>query len=140
MATRQEIVDEARSYVGTRFHHQARVKGVAVDCIGLLVGVARALGLFEHDNRSYSRHPDGHTLLEELEKVLDRVEEGAEPELGDVLVFWISERTKRPQHIAIKSDVGMIHTYAHIGKVVETHLTKAWRRRICAVFRFRGLE
>ena len=33
---RADIVEEARSWLGTPYHHQAALKGVGCDCIGLL--------------------------------------------------------------------------------------------------------
>lgn len=33
---RERILDEARTWVGTPFHHKARIKGVGVDCGGLI--------------------------------------------------------------------------------------------------------
>jgi NlpC/P60 family putative phage cell wall peptidase len=36
------IVAEARSWIGTPYHHQASLKGVGCDCIGLVRGIWRA--------------------------------------------------------------------------------------------------
>ena len=47
--TRQEVVREAREWLGTPFHHQAREKGVGTDCGGLVGGVAVALGIVPPD-------------------------------------------------------------------------------------------
>lgn len=130
------VVEKAREYLGTPFVHQGRLKGVGVDCVGLLTGVARELGISQRDDRTYARQPDGEKLLRVLREEMDEVPlEEARP--GDVAVFWISRRTRRPQHIAILSDVGMIHTYADVGRVVETNVGR-WRRRTCAVFRFKA--
>ena len=41
--TRAAIVAEARAWIGTRYRHQASVKGVGCDCLGLVRGVWRAL-------------------------------------------------------------------------------------------------
>ncbi|HXO72313.1 MAG TPA: peptidase P60, partial [Bradyrhizobium sp.] len=35
------IVAEARSWIGTRYCHQASLKGVGCDCLGLVRGVWR---------------------------------------------------------------------------------------------------
>ena len=45
MDLRQRIVEEARSWLGTPYHHQAMVKGAGVDCAMILVAVYRAVGL-----------------------------------------------------------------------------------------------
>ena len=39
---RGRIVRLARSWIGTPYHHQASVRGVGTDCIGLVRGVWRA--------------------------------------------------------------------------------------------------
>ena len=39
------IIQEARTWVGTRYHDHARIKGVGVDCAQLLVGVFEGTGL-----------------------------------------------------------------------------------------------
>ena len=61
-------------------------------------------------------------------------------EPGDILVFWINERNRRPQHIALKSDYGMIHTYQDIGRVVEHVMDFRWIERFICAYRFPGLE
>jgi len=38
-ASSEVIATLARSWVGTRYHHQAHKKGVGCDCIGLIIGV-----------------------------------------------------------------------------------------------------
>ena len=42
-ATREQILVEARAWIGTPYRHQASLKGVGCDCLGLLRGVWRAL-------------------------------------------------------------------------------------------------
>src|SRR6266446_2419395 len=41
--SRTTIVAEARSWVGTPYRHQASLKGVGCDCLGLVRGVWRAV-------------------------------------------------------------------------------------------------
>ena len=38
-----EVLTETRGWIGTPYHHQASLKGVGTDCLGLLRGVWRAL-------------------------------------------------------------------------------------------------
>jgi NlpC/P60 family putative phage cell wall peptidase len=40
---RAAIIAEARSWIGTPYHHQASVKAIGCDCLGLVRGVWRAL-------------------------------------------------------------------------------------------------
>lgn len=138
MVTGRQIVKEARTYIGTPFHHQGRLKGIGVDCVGLLTGVVKALGMLDYDNTTYSRDPDGATLMNELKKVADEISIQTAA-IGDVLVFWISSKTKKPQHLAIKTEKGIIHTYAHVRKVVETSFDSVWTKRLVAAFRMKGV-
>ena len=43
MTTRTRIIAEARAWIGTPYRHQASLKGVGCDCLGLVRGVWRAL-------------------------------------------------------------------------------------------------
>lgn len=49
MATRQSVVTEAETWLRTRYHHCARVKGVGVDCAQLLIAVYGGLGMLAAD-------------------------------------------------------------------------------------------
>lgn len=145
------IITEARSWLGTRFHHQGRVKATAthkggVDCIGLVLGVADALHiktkdgsgkLLSHfDEKGYHRLPDGHYLQAVLERHLHPLlVEDAKP--GDILLFSFD---KNPQHVGIRSEVGIIHCYAEARKVVEHRLDAVWQKRAVAAYRFEGVN
>lgn len=136
MITRNQVVYKAREYLGTPFHHIGRQKGLGVDCIGLVSGVAIELGITHHDLKAYSRQPDGETLLREFAKCLLPIPiEEAKP--GDVLVFKFG---RHPTHAGIKTDHGLIHTYAMLGLVVEHNLDAPWQKRLCAAFRYPGVE
>jgi cell wall-associated NlpC family hydrolase len=45
---RERIVNEAKSWIGTPYHHEARVKGAGVDCGMLLLEVYERSGLIPH--------------------------------------------------------------------------------------------
>jgi cell wall-associated NlpC family hydrolase len=53
-----EIVAAARSWLGTPWRHQGRLKGIAVDCGGLIIGVGRELRLLDFGTRAYGRIPN----------------------------------------------------------------------------------
>ena len=127
------MVEAARSYVGTPFHHQARAKGVGVDCVGLVVCAARDAGYAVEDTTVYARDPDGRSLVAALEGQMDRVD-GLWEE-GDVLTFWVV-RPDLPQHLGVYAGRTMIH--ARIGKAVAEHrLTPAILSKLHSVWRLR---
>ncbi len=138
--TGADIVAEARGWLGTRFHHQGRVNGVGVDCAGLVVGVAAALGLPVRDRSDYSRQPDGQMLELTCDEQLERIPvEQIQP--GDVLLMRFA---LEPQHLAIVGDyefggLSIIHAYAQMRRVVESRLDDVWLSRIVAAYRLPGV-
>lgn len=130
------IVTEARSWVGTPFHHQGRVKGAGVDCIGLAIMVGKACGKVPpgYDFNGYHRTPTGSTLVDVM-RASGFVDEVREPAPGDILVFRFDAD---PQHVAILSDTNtLIHAYAHARKVSEARFDSKWRAWQIAAFRFK---
>ena len=132
-----DVVSEARSWIGTPFKHQGRTKGVGVDCIGLVYGVAESLGLtpdeLPQEYIGYSRMPEQGRLREALDKYMDRISlSRAEP--GDVLLMTFA---RDPQHVAITTGNTIIHAYSLVKKCTEHSLSPKWTRRICGAYRFR---
>jgi cell wall-associated NlpC family hydrolase len=133
MVTRDAILAEARSWLGTPFQHQARVKGRGVDCAGVVVATALALGLDVTDLAGYSRTPDGQSLKAELDRQAVQVSEALP---GDI---YLMRFEREPQHLAFATDVGVLHAFSSARKVVEHSLDATWSARIVAVYRFREL-
>lgn len=157
MTTRTEIIEEARTWIGTKFHHQGRTrkKGLSkggCDCIGLLIGVAKSLEiksknypdkfLYEFDKTNYSRIPDGESLQNIFDDVLTKIEiNNIRP--ADVVLLKFE---KDPQHVGIITDykisntnyndytLGLIHSYASARKVVEHRFDELWKEKIVAAY------
>jgi hypothetical protein len=148
-ATREAIVAEARAWLGTPFLHQGRLKGVGVDCAGLVLGVARALELPHAEVGAYGRQPRAAQLEAELAAQMDPI---ALDELapGDVLLLRIE---RDPQHLAIvsaiealpggdRARIWVVHALGGKGldRCVEHVLDDRWLQRIIGAYRFRGAE
>lgn len=132
---RQAVVDGARKYLGVRFRHQGRT-GSFCDCAGLLVLTGKNLEIDVIDITAYGRMPDSNQLVEILEQQLEPIEiDEARP--GDIYLMHFGGP---PQHMAIKTDIGIIHSYALARKVVEHDLNDSWRSRIHAAYRIPGIE
>jgi len=138
--TRAQVVACARTYLSTPWHHQGRVKGPkgGIDCAGLIIGVARELGLADVDFTNYSRHPDGT-----LERICALHMRGIPLHLadfGDVLLFTFKTE---PEHLGIFSEIDgrrtVIHSYASAKKVVENDLDALWLSRIRGAYRIPGV-
>lgn len=143
MTTRTDIVECAREFLGTPFHHQARLKGVGVDCAGLCIGVARKFGLIDPawDITGYDRNPNGHTLMAACLQQLDPVDwDLMQP--GDVIMVRFDTH---PQHLGILGDyrhggLSIIHASGNAGSVIETRLMFSNAMQFVAAFKYRGIE
>jgi cell wall-associated NlpC family hydrolase len=136
MTTRAEITAAALSMVGTPFHANQRTPGVGMDCVGVLVCVARACGIPVEDRLAYSLQPNGE-LQGELESRLVRVH--SEPQEGDILMMQL-ERMGEPHHVAIViSDSRIVHAHAKARRTVMQSHTDYWRSVTRAVYRFKGV-
>ncbi len=40
-----KIVEKSREWIGTPFHEQGRQKGIGCDCVGLILGIAKEIGV-----------------------------------------------------------------------------------------------
>jgi NlpC/P60 family putative phage cell wall peptidase len=134
----QDIMATARSWLGTPWVHRGRLKGVGVDCGGLIIGVGRELGLLDFDTAAYGRIPDGQKLRALCDQYL-LPKPVSEIVPGDVLLMRF---TRHPQHLAIAGDRGepfsLIHAYADAGQCVEHGADQMWRRRIVAAYSFKS--
>ncbi len=142
MYTSDQILAAARSWIGTPFVHQGRLKGVGVDCVGLLVGVGRELGMVapDFDVEPYPRIPDGVTLLGRAGLHLTPAEPGAPLQPGDIVVVRFR---KYPQHFGIVGEhvhggLSIVHADALSDRCVETRLMFSPTMLHVATFKFPG--
>ena len=102
---RENVKRVAREWLGTPYHHRARVKGKGVDCAHVLIEIFVEAGIFERfDPGKYSRdwhlHRGEEMYLQSLEKIAgDPIKadtsihlwqaEGYKPLTGDVLLWRV---------------------------------------------------
>jgi NlpC/P60 family putative phage cell wall peptidase len=132
------VVDAARTFLGTPYRHQASLAGVGCDCLGLLRGVWRALYGSEPEAmpayRADLRDPTNAGALREAAERLLVAEAGAFA-AGQVVLFRLN-RTVEPKHCGITIGAErFIHAQERLG-VVEANLTDGWRGRVWGRFRF----
>lgn len=135
LVDRAAIVEAARSYVGTPFMHQGRLRGCGIDCAGLLMCVAYDLRMRDVRIDGYSRQPDERAFREALRDHLDAIPY-CDLAPGDILTFAFHAE----QHVAIvtKADpVWIVHAYEKVGRCVEHPLDMVWMRRVRGCYRFR---
>ena len=146
--TADSIVQCARSWIGTRYHHQGRLKADAprhrggVDCLGLLVGIARELQLCDadgtpladFDRTDYALNVASEPLCITLRRLL-REKAVADMAHGDVALFALD---RSPQHLAVLTSntliFHMIHAYASARAVVENRLDNQWKSKLAGVY------
>jgi len=72
--TRKEILESAESLIGLPFVHQGRSVVTGVDCVGLLVCIARMIGYPKIiDIEGYRRIPSAETIRETLAQNCDEI-------------------------------------------------------------------
>lgn len=137
--TADEIVTAARSCLGTPFRHQGRIPGVALDCAGLLIAVAKSIGAEYVDVAGYGLNPSNGLLQSTLDDQpgLERLAAPEMREAGDVLLMRFAAE---PQHLAVFTGDTIIHAYSNVGLVCEHRLSSVWAARIVRCYRFRGIE
>lgn len=136
MTTRNNIVEIAREFLGSPFKHQGRVKD-GIDCVGLIAAVCNRI-MYPYVDGIYKRKPTKGLVIAKLKESFRSILVNEATD-GDILVFWVYKRNY-DQHVAIKTDKGMIHTYADVGYVVENTINDFWSKRIMGAFRFYGIK
>lgn len=149
MATRVQLIAEGREWIGTRWHHQAALKGVGCDCIGLVRGAAKNVGLLvDLEDRiemqqfiGYGRAPHDGRLERFCQLAFGKPFHFSKAQTGDVLLMRFNSS---PQHIAFLAthsdgNPSVIHAYVPARQVVETHLDQTLRDLIVACYSIPGV-
>lgn len=142
MSVADDVVAEARRWIGTPYVHQASTPGAGADCLGLVRGVWRAVfGREPESPPAYTCDWSEAARDERLWRAAARhlvpcARDAFAP--GDVVLFRM--RTAGvAKHLGIVGSVGrspsFVHAYSGHG-VIESPLSVPWRRRIVARFAF----
>lgn len=138
LVTRDEILRTARAWIGTPYLHQASLRGVGCDCLGLIRGIWRDLYGAEPElappyTPDWAEARTAETLAEAAGRHFDAIAPD-EIRSGDLLLFrWRAGLPAKHAGICSGPDC-MIH--AHDGAVVADVPLGLWRRRISHSFRF----
>lgn len=143
--TPEMVVEVARTYIGTPWHHAGRLKGVGIDCAGLLVGVSEELGIPIEDDVTYSRNTDNiRRMLPIIEKYCDRLSDKDEMQMGDILVFRGGQgQAKVSNHCSIYTGNGNhIHAYdtGNVSVVTENNIDDHLGPIIFRRYRYKALK
>ena len=130
------IIGAAVQWLDTPYHHQARLKGIGVDCAQFVAAVYEDISGKTINTPVYS--PEWH-LHNKQEKLLDILisfgcKEKDYMEPGDILTFKFGRVNS---HLGILiSATEFIHARLDIGKVVINSFTGEWKERHQKVFEF----
>lgn len=138
----EAVLAEAAGWLGTPYQHQASVRGVGCDCLGLVRGIWRSLHgsepqAIEPYRADWAEVSGEERMLDAARRwLIERPVEEARP--GQVLLFRMTPDAVA-KHCAILSRDGamprMIHAYWG-RSVTESWMGDWWRRRLVACFDF----
>lgn len=143
---RAEVVAAALSWVGTPYHHLQACRGAGVDCVGLVVGIARELGVFAPAWSPGYYSPEWH-LHQSQEMLLGRIDAAGWPivaadyrQPGDVLVFRLAPQ-QPCSHLGILVDRGELVHAVGTGprRVIRQRLTGRRLRQLARCYLFPGV-
>lgn len=142
MLNRLNVVEEARTWLEVPWVHQGR-SIYGVDCAGLIVVVAKKLGLMDakYDKTNYQRSTTGTDFLKPFKELFDQ-KPILQARPGDIMLF---RDAAYPCHSTIvgerRGKITIIHANRLMKKVVEEDLDQGtWLERRVACFEFRGLD
>jgi NlpC/P60 family putative phage cell wall peptidase len=137
------VVAAARTWIGTPYHHQASLKGVGTDCLGLIRGVWRDIYGIEAErppgySRDWGEASGEETLIAAATRhLLPKSVHAMQP--GDVLVFRMREGAVA-KHAAVLATPSTIVHAIEDRLAAEIAFTAWWRRRLVAVYSFPGIN
>lgn len=138
------IIDEARTWLKTRWEHQGRLKGVQVDCAGLIIEVGKTLGLISTDGsadrKDYGKQPRPQRMRLALEEHMDHVAR-RDRRPGDAVWMRVGQQAQHLGILAVMRDGrhSLIHASSDVGEVEERPLDRRYEEKIVAVFRYRKI-
>jgi NlpC/P60 family putative phage cell wall peptidase len=130
----------AQSWIGTPYRHQASLKGVGCDCLGLVRGIWREL--YGHEPElpppyapDWAERSGEDRLMEAASRHSGLPLALADAQPGDLLLFrWRPQMAAKHAGI-LSGEREFIHAYEQAA-VIASPLVPSWRRRIAGVFRF----
>ena len=142
MITRSHIVSAARGWLGTPYAHQASLRNVGTDCLGLIRGVWRDVCGDEPEcvppySPDWAEAGGAEALAMAARRHLHEVPI-VEFAAGDVLLFrWRPHLAAKHAGIAVSAS-HMIHAQDN-ARVTEIALSGWWLRHLAVAFRFPGV-
>lgn len=135
---REDIVFIAKTWLNTPYHHQAKVKGLGVDCAMLVAGVAEELFGKSINTPVYSPEWHLHNREEVMCNLIEQFGckqiEYDEAKPGDIITFKFG-RVNSHMGILVSPNE-FIHARLDIGRVVINQLSGDWLNRLGRTYQF----
>lgn len=141
MARQDEIVAAARRWIGTPYRHQASLRMVGADCLGLVRGVWREVMGNEPETPpayqpGWAEMGGAEAMAEAARRHLAEIPPSGF-RAGDVLLFrWRAHLPAKHAGIAVSTE-SMVHAQEQAA-VTEVALSAWWLRHLAFAFRFPG--
>lgn len=140
--SRDVVVQNARTWLGTPYRHQHATKGAGCDCLGLILGVYKEIAgrpLPKQPPKysaSWGEGGDTEFLLDAANQFLVPSDGNISP--GNVLIFRMFPNSIAKHCGIATSENSMIHAYNRVG-TTECSLVSGWRSKIVGIFDFPGV-
>jgi len=141
--SRQAIIDEALSWVGTPYQHQCSTKYAGCDCLGLVRGIWRKFYGYEPAalppyTPDWAEAGENEILKAACDRHLDPVAlNAARP--ADILLFRMQAGVQA-KHMAVLIEQNLI-VHAYWGRAVtRSFLAPFWQRRRAYAYSFPNLS
>ena len=139
---REQVVAEARSWLGTPFQHQQALKGVGVDCLTLIIAVYRAV--FPEVRVEVPDYAPDEFLHQSAERYADGLRPyfvflgPTWPQMADVVGFHFGRRTVAHVGIALDDAGQFVSALMDNGRVEMGGLEQqGWGQRWSGTWRLR---
>ncbi len=145
MTAGEKLAAAARMWLGTPYVHNAKIRGVGVDCARLVIGAAEDAGLIARDSLDpgdYSNEWHLHRQEDIMRKIAEEYcDEVTEMACGDILLYQYG-RVCSHAGIYVGGDE-VIHSYVGAGAILSRtndiiFYTRAGKHRLRHIYRFRG--
>lgn len=133
------ICAEADSWIGTRFLHQGKIKGLGVDCAQFIAALVRVgVGIEVDLQDNYRRHEDGLVMVEKLSRYGVYVPTNqVQPADMMALCDEAQKQKDKPRHLVLVREIThttfIIHASEH--GVRRHRINQWWRGRIHSCWR-----
>lgn len=115
---RQMVIEEAKTWLKTKYHHMGRIKGAGVDCGQILIAVWENCGLITdpkigHYYADWALHRNEEKYLEWISLHTKKVDRAPLP--GDIILYKFGRCIS---HAAIVVEYPLIiHSYINLGVI-----------------------